>query len=95
VLAKVAGDGGRVIWATYLGGSGVEEGTPSIGVDERGYVYYLTTTTSSDIATTPQALDRVYRGNADFYLAKLEPNGERLSRTAISAVGWPCSASWR
>lgn len=78
VLAKVATDGTRVIWATYLGGSGVEEGAPSIGVDERGSVYYLTTTTSSDIATTPQAIGPVYRGNADFYLAKLDSNGKRL-----------------
>lgn len=78
VLAKVATDGTRLIWATYLGGSGLEEGAPSIGVDERGDIYYLTTTTSSDIATTPQALDPVYRGNSDFYLAKLASNGTRL-----------------
>jgi len=78
VLAKLAADGTRVIWATYLGGSGIEEGAPSIGVDSRGHVYYLTTTTSADIRTTPNALSRVYRGNGDFYLAKLHSNGRRL-----------------
>ena len=78
VLAKIATDGTRVIWATYLGGSGIEGGAPSIGVDRRGHVYYLTTTTSADIRTTPNALSRVYRGNGDFYLAKLYSNGRRL-----------------
>ncbi len=78
VVAKIAADSTRVLWATYLGGSGTEEGAPSIGVDARGYVYYLTTTTSADIPTTPGAFDRAYRGDGDFYLAKLSPDGARL-----------------
>jgi hypothetical protein len=36
VFAKIKGDGSRVLWAKYLGGTGGESGTNSVRVDAQG-----------------------------------------------------------
>jgi hypothetical protein len=77
-VAKIASDGRRVIWATYLGGSDYDSIEASIDVDSRGYVYVGLQTRSKDIPTTPGAFDRTYNGGVDWYVAKLSPDGSRL-----------------
>jgi hypothetical protein len=78
VIAKIATDGSRVLWASYLGGSGAEWGQPSLALDADANVYFLTVTESSDATTTAGAYDRAYHGHGDFYLAKLTSDGSRL-----------------
>ncbi|MBI3950387.1 MAG: SBBP repeat-containing protein [Acidobacteria bacterium] len=78
VIAKMASSGSRLLWATYLGGSGYDVGTPSIRVDAQGYPYVLGFTNSSNLPTTLGAYDRTYNGGGDFYLAKLLPDGSNL-----------------
>ncbi len=77
-VAKIASDGRRVIWATYLGGSDYDSIEASIDVDSQGYVYVGLQTRSKDIPTTPGAFDRTYNGGVDWYVAKLSPDGSRL-----------------
>jgi len=78
VIAKLASDGSRVVWATYLGGGHDEGNTGSIRVDATGHAYVLMTTTSPDMPTSPNAYDRTYHGGLDLYVAKLSPDGARL-----------------
>ncbi|MBN2329939.1 MAG: SBBP repeat-containing protein [Candidatus Omnitrophica bacterium] len=77
-VAKIASDGTRVLWATYLGGSDYDSIEASIDVDEEGYVYVGLQTRSTDIPTTPGAHDRTHNGGVDWYIAKLKPDGSGL-----------------
>jgi hypothetical protein len=70
-VAKISADGSTLLGATYLGGSGAEIWPDGPSVDARGNVYVGFSTTSTDIPTTPDALQRTNAGNADGYLAKL------------------------
>jgi len=76
--AKIAGDGSRVIWATYLGGSDYDSIEASIDVDDSGYVYVGLQTRSKDIPTTAGAHDRTHNGGVDWYVAKLLPDGSDI-----------------
>lgn len=74
VVAKISSDGSRVLWATYIGGSGAEWGQPSLRVDGSGQAHLLTVTESTDVPTTT-AYSRANAGGTDFYVAKLLPDG--------------------
>ena len=78
VIIKVKGDGSRVLWATYLGGSADDSGAGSVRVDADGYVYALTSTKSDDIPILPGGVGRPRTGKEDYYLAKLTPDGSGL-----------------
>jgi hypothetical protein len=78
VIVKIKGDGSRVLWATLLGGSNFDSGTPSIRVDANNNPYVLLYTQSSDIPTTTGAFEQSYNGGGDLYLAKLDPTGSAL-----------------
>jgi len=77
-VARIASDGSRVIWATYLGGSDYDSIEASIDVDAEGYVYVGLQTRSTDIPTTPGAADRTHNGGVDWYVAKLLPDGSDI-----------------
>lgn len=77
-VAKIASDGSRVIWATYLGGSGYDSIEASIDVDPQGGVYVGLQTRSDDIPTTSGAHDRTRNGGVDWYIAKLLPDGSDI-----------------
>jgi hypothetical protein len=74
VVAKLKGDGSRVLWATYLGGSGEEGNQNSVRLDAAGNPYTLITTASTDAETTPGAYQRTYGGDEDLYVARLTPD---------------------
>ena len=75
---KIAGDGTRVHWATWLGGSGNETPNCGIRVDDQKNVYLNFSTYSDDVPTTKQAHDRTYDGQGDAFVAKLNPDGSEL-----------------
>jgi hypothetical protein len=77
VIAKIAGDGSRVLWATFLGGSDAETGAPSIRIGPGGTPYVLITTQSSDMPT-PNGFDHTLDGKLDLYVARLSADGSRL-----------------
>src|SRR6266542_3161600 len=56
-VAKLKADGSRLIYSTYLGGRGVDEGD-LIAVDARGNAYVFGFTDSDDVPTTPGAIRR-------------------------------------
>src|SRR5260370_5306632 len=78
-LFKLASDGSRLIYATYLGGSGSD--TPvSLAVDDQGAASVLVSTNSQDFPPTPQALSTSAYGRSA--LAKLSPDGGALVYSA-------------
>lgn len=91
VVAKLKGDGSRVLWATYLGGSGKESHENSIRLDAAGNPYALLTTASTDAETTPGAYQRTYGGDEDLYVAKLTP--DRGALVWATYLGGPQSES--
>lgn len=77
-VVKIKSDGSQVLWATYLGGSGVDYQEASVRVDAGGHAYIALQTRSSDIPTTLGAHDRTINGGVDFYVAKLAADGSSL-----------------
>lgn len=77
VVAKLSGDGTKVLWATYFGGSGDETGAPSIRIGPGGTPYLLLTTKSPDLPT-PHGFDTTLGGTMDLYVARLSADGSTL-----------------
>jgi hypothetical protein len=77
VVAKIAPDGSRVLWATYLGGSGNEAGQPSLRVSPTGEVTALYVTNSANLPT-PNGYQRALAGMTDIYVARVAADGASL-----------------
>jgi hypothetical protein len=77
-LAKVSGDGRRLLFSTLFGGRGPDfllMPTP----DAEGNIFVVGSTASPDVPTTPDALQRNYGGGgADGVLALFSPDGAKL-----------------
>lgn len=78
VVAKMTSDGSRVVWATYIGGSGAEIPASTVRVASTGEVYYCCVTESDDIPTSVDAYDRSLNGPNDAYVAKFSNDGSTL-----------------
>jgi hypothetical protein len=76
-VAKIAPDGSRLIWSTYLHGSSRDD-VYGVHADARGNVYAVGWTRSSDFPTTPGAHDRTHNGEQDVFLTKIAPDGGSL-----------------
>ena len=83
-VAKLNPDGSKLVYCTYLGGTGMNLYTNNIVVDAPGCVYVGGMTTSLDFPTTENAFQRTYRGGSgergtgDAFLVKLNPAGTAL-----------------
>lgn len=77
VVARISGDGSRVVWATYLGGSGEEANTNSIRVDASGAAFVGLFTHSADMPT-PNGFDQSLGGVTDIYAGRLSADGSSL-----------------
>jgi uncharacterized repeat protein (TIGR01451 family) len=77
-VVKIEGGGPQVLWATWLGGSGDEGATASIRVDAGEYVHAVFNTYSTDLPKVAGVWDQSYNGAADYYVAKLTPDGSNL-----------------
>lgn len=82
VIAKIAGNGASVIWATYLGGSGEDLVNPAIRVDAAERVFVAGETRSSDYPVHAVPLDGGLRtspsGPSDMAVTALTANGRAL-----------------
>ncbi len=78
---------GRLVYATYFGGSASEEGN-GIAVDKEGNVYVAGETYSADLPVTPNAWQPVFAGHEDAYLLKLDPQGQLVFSTFLGGTGW-------
>ena len=76
MVAKLSADGSRLIYSTYLGGSGYESGH-GIAVDLAGAAYIAGGTNSPDFPQV-NALQPRPTGAIDAFVAKLAPDGSAL-----------------
>jgi hypothetical protein len=76
-IAKLTADGGALLYATFLGGSGLFDVAGGIAVDAAGAAYIVGFTGSLDFPTV-QPYQRTIGGNHDVFVAKVAPEGTRL-----------------
>ena len=76
-VAKLSPDGSTLLFSTYLGGSGEDQGN-AIAVDDGGNVYVTGHTYSFDFPVTPGAIDLTLNGQRDGFVAKLSTAGDEL-----------------
>src|SRR5256886_6959318 len=80
-VTKLNATGAALVYSTYLGGSGVDQGS-SIAVDAAGAAYVTGIMQSADFTagcTAPcTVLDRSLNGLADAFVTKLNPTGDAL-----------------
>ncbi len=74
-IARLDPAGSRLVYATFLGGSGQQDRGWAIAVDAASSVYVTGATSSSNFPTTPGAFDRSYNGYGDAFVAKLSVGG--------------------
>jgi hypothetical protein len=76
-VAKMDAANSDLVWATFLGGSGLESGV-EVALDASGAIYVAGETSSMDFPTTPDAIDAILGGTDDEFLAGLSPLGDAL-----------------
>ncbi|MBI4902066.1 MAG: SBBP repeat-containing protein [Acidobacteria bacterium] len=72
-VTKFARGGRSLVYSTYLGGGGVEDGN-ALAIDSAGAAYVVGNSTSIDFPVTLQQVGPV-SGTSDAFLAKLSPDG--------------------
>ncbi|MHC4400159.1 MAG: SBBP repeat-containing protein [Planctomycetota bacterium] len=88
-LARLDGDGSKILAATYFGGSKQERSVYGMALDRRGNVVFSTATRSPDLRTTPGAYQQEYGGGqADMMAAKVSADlDELLWCTYVGSTG--------
>ena len=79
-VCKFNAAGSQLVYSTFLGGSGNENGAQygSITVDAVGNTYISGATNSSNYPTTVGAFQTNFHGISDGYITKLNPSGNQL-----------------
>ena len=75
--AKINAAGSALVYSTFLGGDRTEEAN-AIAVDAFGNAYITGYTFSIDYPITANALQRLYGGNVDAFVTKLNATGSAL-----------------
>jgi hypothetical protein len=70
ILSRLAPDGSRLLYGTYLGGADMDQGR-GVAIDGLGHVAITGSTSSADFPVTPQAFDTTYNGGGDIFVTKL------------------------
>lgn len=83
-LVRVAADGSKLDYSTFLGGTGYDVGF-AINVHAIGAVYFAGGTFSLDFPATAEAFDLTHNGAEDIFLALL-PAGEKPCPNAASSA---------
>jgi hypothetical protein len=91
-VVKLDQNGTSLIYSTLVGGSGMEEGY-GIVYDSKGNITITGITRSSDFPTSSNAHDRIYSGNGDAFVFKLNWNGTQLLYSTFvgrrsTDIGW-------
>jgi hypothetical protein len=76
-VSKLNNTGSALLYSTYLGGSGSDEGH-GIAVDSSGNAYVTGITTSSNFPITAGALQITFSGLEDAFVSKLNSTGSAL-----------------
>jgi hypothetical protein len=85
---KLNADGSALLWSTFLGGSG-EERIYDVALDAAGRLIVGGETGSSDFPVTAGAIQTVYGGSWDGFVAELDSAGRSLIYgTYLGGGGW-------
>ena len=76
-VSKLNAAGSALLYSTYLGGSGFDQGY-GIAVDASGNAYVTGGTKSSDFPTTPGVFQTTSGGDFDAFVTKLNPAGSAV-----------------
>jgi hypothetical protein len=76
-VAKLSASGSTLLWSTFLGGGGDDEGY-RLALDSSGNVIVTGVTQSSNFPTTAAAYDTSWNGGYDVFAAKLSGSGNTL-----------------
>lgn len=76
-VAKLSADGSSLLYSTYLGGSGADEGS-NIAVDSNGNIYISGLTDSTNFPVTLNAFQAANNGVSDIFVVKLNASGDTL-----------------
>jgi hypothetical protein len=84
-VAKLGLTGATLVYSTFLGGSGFEDGGFAIAVDGAGaaYVTGSTVDAATDFPTTAGSFDQTHNGDFDSYATKLSPTGATLAYSTL------------
>ncbi|XZE52891.1 SBBP repeat-containing protein [Planctomycetaceae bacterium SH139] len=82
-LAKLSADGSKLLFGTYIGGSGREVESASVCVDASDNVYYMMATQSRDV---PSMKNR-HNGGDDWMVFKLTEKGKAVWGTYFGGTG--------
>ncbi|MFC0875784.1 SBBP repeat-containing protein [Saccharicrinis sp. FJH2] len=91
-IAKLSNDGSRLLFSTYLGGSGTES-YENLELDKYGNIYVCSSTSSTDYPITPNALNNSFNGYnsgsylADIAISKFSNQGKLLYSTYFGGRG--------
>jgi hypothetical protein len=83
-VSKLNPNATKLLYSTYIGGSGRETNIAYVDisegfyVDSAGCVYIVGRTTSGNFPTTPSAYSRTLNGEADGFVVKVNASGSRL-----------------
>lgn len=86
--AKLSPDGASLVYSTYIGGTGAEEGR-ALAVDRTGAAYVVGSTTSRDsFPITPGAMQGGFRGSVlqqstTGFITKIHPAGNRFVYSTV------------
>ncbi len=83
-VAKLAPDGSKLVYSTFIGGSSSDDGT-AVSIDSAGNAYVTGFTCSTDFPTTPGAAQSVFGGatlcsnsGGDAFVSKINAAGSAL-----------------
>lgn len=76
-VSKINPSGTQLIYSTYIGGAGSDEGR-KIAIDLSGNAYIAGSTSSPTFPTTSGAFDTTQNGSIDAFALKLNPTGSAL-----------------
>lgn len=85
-VAKLDRSGGRLDWATYLGGSDLEGGT-TLAVDDAGNTDFVGGTRSTDFPITRNAFQPANAGGGDITISQLDRNGRLRFSSYLGGSG--------
>jgi hypothetical protein len=96
-VAKISGNGGALLYSTYLGGTANESEFDAgyrdlgIAVDSAGSAYVAGTTKSTDFPITPLAFQKSLKGGADAFVAKIasQTTPPVITLSVTPKVLWP------
>lgn len=76
-IFKLNDDGTKMIFSTFIGGAGPDEGL-GIVVDDEGHTFITGRSESTDFPTTGGVYDETHNGDSDVVVLKLDPDGSDL-----------------